>query len=148
MKYIIGMDVGTTATKGVLYDENGSQIFELGVPYPLIQNEVGQAEEDPEVIFDAVQQIIYKLSNKADGKILAISWSSQMHSLIGLDKNKNLLTKSITWADNRAEKMVSEAKQTGLALRIYQNTGMPIHPMAPVYKLLWLKNNDAQLYKS
>lgn len=147
MKYIIGMDVGTTATKGVLYDEYGSQIFELGIPYPLIQNEVGQAEEDPEIIFDAVQKIIYKLSNKAEGEILAISWSSQMHSLIGLDENKNLLTQSITWADNRAEKVVAKAKNNGLAQKIYQNTGMPIHPMAPVYKLLWLKENNFQLYK-
>lgn len=147
MNYIIGMDVGTTATKGVLYDENGSQIFEMCIPYPLIQDEIGQAEEDPEVIFDAVQQIIYKLSQKANGKILAISWSSQMHSLIGLDENKKLLTNSITWADNRAEETVAKAKATGLAQIIYLHTGIPIHPMAPVYKLLWLKENNHQLYK-
>ena len=100
MDYIIGMDIGTTASKGVLYQENGKKIAESTIPYPLIQEKVDQAEEDPQVIFDAVQKIIFDLSKKASGKVKAISWSSQMHSLIGLGKNNQLLTNSITWADN------------------------------------------------
>lgn len=146
MQYIIGIDVGTTATKGVLYDETGSQILEEKIAYPLIQDTIGQAEEDPEVIFDAVQQIIFQLSNRAKGQVSAISWSSQMHSLIGLDENMHLLTNSITWADNRAEGIVAEAKKSGFAQAIYQKTGMPLHPMAPIYKLLWVKENNPLLY--
>ena len=98
MKYIIGIDIGTTATKGVLYGEDGSEVAKLAISYPLIQEEAGQAEEDPQLIFDAVQKMIYQLSQKASGKILAISWSSQMHSLIGLGENNKLLTNSITSA--------------------------------------------------
>lgn len=97
MKYIIGMDVGTTATKGTLYDENGQSIAEMQQGYPLIQDKVDQAEEDPNLIFDAVQDVIFTLAKKLSGEIAAISWSSQMHSLIGLDENKQLLTNSITW---------------------------------------------------
>ena len=100
------MDVGTTATKGVLYDENGKAFFSASKGYPLIQTKIGQAEEDPKVIFDAVQEVIFALTQKADGEIAAISWSSQMHSLIGLDKDNNLLTNSITWADNCAKNVV------------------------------------------
>ena len=59
MKYIIGMDVGTTATKGVLYDEKGKAVFSASKGYPLIQTKIGQAEEDPKMIFDAVQEIIF-----------------------------------------------------------------------------------------
>ncbi len=147
MKYIIGLDVGTTATKGVLYDLNGQKIKSSSQSYPLIQKINDQAEEDPQLIFIAVQKIIFGLSQYAEGPIAAISWSSQMHSLIGLDKNKHLLTKSITWADNRAAKIVEEAKKSGLAQKIYQKTGMPMHPMAPVYKLLWLKQTYPQLFK-
>lgn len=64
MDYIIGMDIGTTASKGVLYQENGKKIAEATIPYPLIQEKVDQAEEDPQVIFDAVQKIIFDLSKK------------------------------------------------------------------------------------
>lgn len=146
MKYIIGMDVGTTATKGVLYDENGKVVFSASKGYPLIQTKIGQAEEDPKVIFDAVQEVIFALTQKTDGEIAAISWSSQMHSLIGLDKDNNLLTNSITWADNCAKNVVQDAKKSGLARKIYQKTGMPMHPMAPIYKMLWLKDNEPELF--
>lgn len=146
MKYIIGMDVGTTATKGVLYDENGKAFFSASKGYPLIQTKIGQAEEDPKVIFDAVQEVIFALTQKADGEIAAISWSSQMHSLIGLDKDNNLLTNSITWADNCAKNVVQDAKKSGVARKIYQKTGMPMHPMAPIYKMLWLKDNELELF--
>ena len=60
MKYIIGIDIGTTATKGVLYVEDGSEVAKLAISYPLIQEEAGQAEEDPQLIFDAVQKMIYQ----------------------------------------------------------------------------------------
>lgn len=43
MDYIIGMDIGTTASKGVLYRGNGKKIEELSIPYPLIQEQVDQA---------------------------------------------------------------------------------------------------------
>ena len=140
------MDVGTTATKGVLYDENGKAFFSASKGYPLIQTKIGQAEEDPKVIFDAVQEVIFALTQKTDGEIAAISWSSQMHSLIGLDKDNNLLTNSITWADNCAKNVVQDAKKSGLARKIYQKTGMPMHPMAPIYKMLWLKDNEPELF--
>ncbi len=146
MDYIIGMDIGTTASKGALYQENGKKIAESTIPYPLIQEKVDQAEEDPQVIFDAVQKIIFDLSKKASGKVKAISWSSQMHSLIGLGKNNQLLTNSITWADNRSREVVTDAKKSGLANSIYQRTGMPPHPMAPVDKLFWIKEKKPELF--
>ena len=146
MKYIIGMDIGTTATKGVLYDEKGKAAFSASKGYPLIQTKIGQAEEDPKMIFDAVQEIIFALAQKADGEIAAISWSSQMHSLIGLGKDNKLLTNSITWADNCAKNIVQDAKKSGLAQKIYRKTGMPMHPMAPIYKILWLKDNEPELF--
>ena len=146
MKYIIGMDIGTTATKGVLYDEKGKAAFSASKGYPLIQTKIGQAEEDPKMIFDAVREIIIALAQKADGEIAAISWSSQMHSLIGFGKDNKLLTNSITWADNCAKNVVQDAKKSGLAQKIYRKTGMPMHPMAPIYKILWLKDNEPELF--
>ncbi|MGN1272469.1 MAG: gluconokinase [Lactobacillus sp.] len=146
MKYIIGMDVGTTATKGIAYDENGKEVASFTKGYPLIQTEEDQAEEDPQVIFDAVQDVIFALAQKVKGEVVAISWSSQMHSLIGLDEDSELLTNSITWADNRAKNVVKDAKQSGFAKKVYEQTGMPMHPMAPIYKLLWLKQTRPELF--
>ncbi|WP_297817987.1 gluconokinase [uncultured Lactobacillus sp.] len=146
MKYIIGIDIGTTATKGILYDENSKTVKQASRSYPLIQDKLDQAIEDPEVIFSAIQQVIFELSQNIDN-IQAISWSSQMHSLIALDKNKNLLTKSITWADNRCQKVVEDAKTNILAGKIYEKTGMPPHSMAPIYKLIWMKKYKPEIFK-
>ena len=62
-----------------------------------------------------------------------------MHSLIGLDENKELLTNSLTWADNRAKNVVKKAKADGLAQKIYQQTGMPKATPDPKLKFLNLK---------
>lgn len=146
MSYIIGIDIGTTATKGLLYDFDGKEICSKDHGYPLIQDEIDQAEEDPALIFECVEDIIKDLSHRANGHIAAISWSSQMHSLIGLDRDKNPITNTITWADNRSKYEVAQAKEDGLGMRIYNLTGIPIHPMAPVYKLLWLKKEKPSLF--
>lgn len=146
MKYIIGIDIGTTATKGVLYDLEGRVISSVSQSYPLIQKKLGQAEENPKVIFDVVEKIIKVLAEKVQENIAAISWSSQMHSLIGLGRDNELLTNSITWADNRCAQVVEKAKKIGLAQKIYQRTGMPMHPMAPIYKLMWLKQSNSDLF--
>lgn len=143
MKEIIGIDVGTTASKGILYDESGNELARKSIAYPLIQDKVDQAEEDPKIIFDAVQRILFDLAGiaKEKGQLMAISWSAQMHSVIGLDENFEPLTKSITWADNRAQE---EIKDNNI---IYQQTGMPPHPMAPIYKLKWLKKKNPSLFQ-
>ncbi|QNQ81405.1 gluconokinase [Lactobacillus sp. PV034] len=143
MKEVIGIDIGTTASKGVLYDEAGNQLAQLSQAYPLIQDHVDQAEEDPKVIFAAVQHILFELAKiaKRKGTLAAISWSAQMHSLIGLNENFEPLSNSFTWADNRAQNYVANNNQ------IYLKTGLPNHPMGPIYKLRWLKQKNPQLYQ-
>ena len=143
MKEIIGIDVGTTASKGILYDELGNELAQKSIAYPLIQDKVDQAEEDPKIIFDAVQRILFDLAGiaKSKGQLMGVSWSAQMHSLIGLDKNFEPLTKSITWADNRAQEEINDDKLT------YNLTGMPPHPMAPIYKLKWLRKENPGLFQ-
>ncbi|MBY4582714.1 gluconokinase [Pediococcus pentosaceus] len=149
MDYIIGIDVGTTSTKALLYDLNGKIYGKSNKGYKLYQNLPDMAEEDPEDIFNATLQAIQEVIAKAnleDGRVVAISWSAQQHSLIALDDNFNPLTRTFTWADNRPEKYVAEYKQNGKGMEMYRRTGLPIHPMGPVYKLLWLKNERADIF--
>lgn len=149
MDYIIGIDVGTTSTKALLYDLDGNIYAKAEKGYTLYQTAPDMAEEDPEEIFNATVQAIQEVITKAkvDGKnVIAISWSAQQHSLIALDKDMKPLTRTITWADNRAEKYSAMYKENGRGLEMYKRTGLPIHPMGPVYKLLWLKNDHKDIY--
>lgn len=149
MKYMIGVDIGTTSTKSVLYDENGQLIMKHHIGYPLHTPNVDVSEENPDELFDAVLMTVKYVVreagiNKADIKL--ISFSAQMHSLIALDAQHSRLTESITWADNRASKYAEMINQQHNGFDIYQRTGTPIHPMSPLAKIFWMKHEQLEIY--
>lgn len=147
MDYLIGVDLGTTSTKAVLFDTAGNVIASSNKGYTLYRDEPDMAEEDLNEIFEAFMDAMTEVARAAkDGTILAVSFSSAMHSLIALDENWMPLTRVITWADARAVKYTEELKESGVGNEIYAKTGTPIHPMAPLSKLRWLKNEKPDIY--
>ncbi|MDN3018829.1 gluconokinase [Paenibacillus sp. BSR1-1] len=148
-KYVIGVDIGTTSTKSVLFSKTGKVIATHGIEYPLFSPTPATAEQDPEEIFQAVIDTIktvIKKSGTAPKDILCISFSSAMHSVIAVDESGKPLTNCITWADNRsaewAEKLLNEMN----GHEIYLRTGTPIHPMSPLSKLIWLRNEQGDIF--
>lgn len=150
MDYLIGVDLGTTATKAVLFKKEGEIVASSSQGYELHRDSTGMAEEALEDIFEAVLITIREVSIKLDetDRLLAVSFSTQMHSLIAFDEKWQALTRVITWADTRAVTYTEQLKASGKGLEIYQRTGTPIHPMAPLSKLLWLKNEHLAVYRS
>ena len=139
MKTMIGVDIGTTSTKAVLFDEQGKVLADSNVGYPLYQDASGMAEQDLDEIFDAVCQAIQKVVQEQPETVQGVSFSAAMHSLILLDEKKEPLTRSITWADNRATQYSEQLKQSPQGQQVYERTGTPIHPMSPFVKLMWLQ---------
>lgn len=152
MEYMIGVDLGTTSTKAVLFDDKNQVVTSANKGYPLYRDVPDMAEEDLNEIFDALIEALTDVVRAADlkegDKIAAVSFSSAMHSLIAFDKNWKPLTRVITWADTRAVKYTEELKSNGLGAQIYKKTGTPIHPMAPLSKLLWLKEEHHDVYEN
>lgn len=147
-KIAIGVDIGTTQTKAVAFRANGTVQASAYVRYPLIQETEGMAEQDVEQIFQAVIMCIQQVvSDVQPLEISLISFSTAMHGLIVMDKNNQPLTRVITWADNRAEKYAEELKDTSLGKMMYQNTGLPMHPMTPFHKIRWLKQEFPEIYE-
>lgn len=150
LRYVIGIDIGTTSTKALLFTENGDRVCTHAIEYPLYTPTTAAAEQDPQEIFSAVittvRQVIAK-SGIDSAKLLCLSFSSAMHSLIAVDAGGNLLSKSITWADNRSAKWAEKIKQEQHGHEIYLRTGTPIHPMSPFVKLVWLRNEHPELFE-
>ncbi|EOL45048.1 gluconokinase [Enterococcus caccae] len=147
-KIAIGVDIGTTQTKAVAFREDGTVQDSAYVRYPLIQEAEGMAEQDIEQIFQAVVTCIKQVVAKVQPlEISVVSFSTAMHGLIVMDKNHQPLTRVITWADNRAEKYAEELRDTALGKKIYQNTGLPMHPMTPFHKIRWLKEECPTIYE-
>ncbi|MGG0835545.1 FGGY family carbohydrate kinase, partial [Priestia aryabhattai] len=112
-KYAIGVDIGTTSTKSVLFSVDGTVIANHGIEYPLYSPTPAMAEQDPEEIFQAVVRTIQTVVKTSDVKpedILCVSFSSAMHSVIAVDQQGKPLTKCITWADNRSAEWTEKIK--------------------------------------
>jgi len=150
MKYMIGVDIGTTSTKAVLYDEKGQLIMKHNIGYPLHTPNVEVSEENPDELFDAVLmtvKYVMREANVSKEDLKFISFSAQMHSLIAMDASHKRLTENLTWADNRASKYAEEIKQQHDGDAIYQRTGTPIHPMSPLAKIFWMKHEQQEIFK-
>src|SRR6478752_7812534 len=149
MTTIIGVDIGTTSTKSVAYrvdPQAGPQPRAVhSVGYPLDEPFPGYAEQDPKAILAAVVETVRAVAREADD-VVALSFSTAMHSLIGLDPDGEALTPSITWADSRASAQAERIRASAIGLTLHQRTGTPIHPMSPLTKLVWLREQEPKLF--
>ncbi|KGM45030.1 gluconokinase [Neobacillus niacini] len=144
--YMLGVDIGTTSTKAVLFTENGSVIQTENIGYPLFTPNIATAEQDPEEIFQAVLTAISSITKKHSNKKPSfISFSSAMHSVIAMDENGKPLTPCITWADNRSETWAHKIKNELDGHNVYKRTGTPIHPMSPLSKITWIVNERPEI---
>ncbi len=146
-KYMIGLDIGTTAVKAVLFDTKGAYIDKETGNYPLHTPDAETAEQDPDEILERSLQAVRQLTarNGCGMDIEFVAFSSAMHSLILLDADGERLTECITWADSRSGEYAERLNTEG-GLDIYHRTGTPIHPMSPLVKLLYFKNEAPELY--
>lgn len=146
-KFYIGLDIGTTSTKGILFDESGNVIKKHFKEYPIISLEDDYKEQNPEEIFNAVILVLKELLDGNKERIEFISFSSMMHSIIAVDTKGDCLTNCIIWADNRSNEYVKKYKENGIGIKYYKKTGTPIHPMSPLYKLMWLRDNQGDIFE-
>ncbi|MEK5024938.1 gluconokinase [Paenibacillus sp. FSL M7-1046] len=148
--YMIGVDIGTTSTKAVLFEENGRIAAQSNQGYPLHQPSPSVAEQDPEQIMNAVTQTIAAVMRDSAvpaEAVLFVSFSSAMHSVIAVDNTGKALTACITWADNRSAACAARLKNELGGHELYLRTGTPIHPMSPITKLMWLGEEQPELFR-
>lgn len=148
--YFIGVDIGTTSTKAIVFTAAGevkgigNQGYSLLVPQP------GWAEQDPKSIFTAVVAAIRDAMDQSGAiksEIAAVSFSGAMHSLIAIDAAGEPLHHALIWADNRSVDQTARLKQDGSGHSLYLRTGTPIHPMSPLPKLMWLQEERPELVR-
>ncbi|MCM3039497.1 gluconokinase [Paenibacillus motobuensis] len=144
--YMLGVDIGTTSTKAVLFTDQGEVIQTENIGYPLHTPDMSTAEQDPEEIFQAVLQATSNITlHHPDKQPAFISFSSAMHSVIAMDDNDLPLTPCITWADSRSEAWAQKIKKEMNGHEVYRRTGTPIHPMSPLSKITWIVNDRPEI---
>lgn len=151
MECIITIELGTNAVRVYAFDLNGNIIGSLKGYCPTFHSEPDYSEQDPDQIFITMLYVLKNLLNEnlhpKKYKVRCICFSSSMHSVLAVDKRGNPMGKAITWADNRANKEAAELKNSALGKKIYSATGTPLHPMSPLTKIAWIKNNEKEKFK-
>jgi gluconokinase len=148
--YMIGVDIGTTSTKAVLFKQDGNIVAQGSADYPLHTPTPAIAEQDAEDIFQAVISSVQQATSKAGVEpddILFVSFSSAMHSVLPVDAQGKPLMRAMTWADNRSAEWTEALKSEMNGHEIYLRTGTPIHPMSPLTKIMWLTREQPDLFR-
>lgn len=144
---LIGVDVGTSATKVVAFDTSGKVLSEYSVEYPLYQPNNGWAEQDPQDWAAAAINGLTEVIKCLNGKTVAgIGVSGQMHGLVMLDENMKPIRRSIIWCDQRTVKECDEITQKVGKERLFEITCSPALTGFTASKLMWVKNNEPDNY--
>jgi gluconokinase len=69
-----------------------------------------------------------------------------MHSVIPVDEKGSPLMNMITWADNRSAEMATRIKHSAVGEMIYEQSGTPLHAMSPLCKIIWLRENESEVF--
>jgi gluconokinase len=140
---VIGLDVGTTGVKAVAFELGSSGRRVALREYPLLAPEPDQAVQDPSTILLATGEALAEcVASAGSAEVLAISVSAGMHGLMALDAERRPLTPLITWADGRARDEARSLRRAGEASSLHAATGVPVHPMTPLTKLMWFARHD------
>lgn len=145
MQYILGVDVGTTSLKAVLFDENANAVMSVTKDYTLSVS--GDRVEFPalrywQLFSEALEEIRSKYP------IAALSIDTQCETMIVADEDGTPLADAIVWLDNRAAAEADALREAFGEKQVYEITGQPeVTATWPACKLLWLKNHEPQLFE-
>ncbi|MEN2769013.1 xylulokinase [Ornithinibacillus xuwenensis] len=149
MKYVIGIDLGTSAVKILLVNQNGEVSGEVSKSYPVMQEKTGYSEQNPE---NWVEQTVaglielLKNTNCRPEDIDGISFSGQMHGLVLLDEHHQVLRNAILWNDTRTSEQCQEIYEAVGKQRLLDITKNPALEGFTLPKLLWVKQHEPQLF--
>ncbi|MBQ9747492.1 MAG: xylulokinase [Clostridia bacterium] len=150
MRYVIGIDLGTSGTKTVLFDEHGAVIASALVEYPMAQPQNGWAEQDPSDWWNAARDTIHTVvteSGVAAGDIVGVGISGQMHGLVMLDAENRVLRPSIIWCDQRTAEECRDIERRVGRERLIQITANPALTGFTASKIMWVKKHEPEIYK-
>ncbi|MFC9502875.1 gluconokinase [Streptomyces sp. NPDC057002] len=143
---VLGIDLGTTATKVVAVDADYHPVSTVERPAPLRTGRDGEAVHDPVTVVTGVVEAVRESTEHCAHLGLVVrglSFSAALHTLLALDSCGEPLTPGLSWADTRAADIARRLR----AEELHRATGTPVHPMAPLAKLAWFAAHEPDLFR-
>ncbi len=148
-QYFLGIDISTTSSKALLIDERGDVIAVASSPHTLQTPRPLWSEQNPSEWWKAVSESIKSVLRKAGisgESIGAVGLTGQMHGLVLLDEAGNVLRPAILWNDQRTQRQCDEIHQRIGKERFIQITGNVALTGFTAPKILWVKENEPDVY--
>ena len=147
MDYFIGLDIGTSSVKGMLLSENAI-VKTAEREYPVYYPKDGWSEQNPQDWYDGSISVIKELVSDIDkNSVASVSFSGQMHGLVVLDENDNVIRPAILWNDSRSSRETEYLNNVIGKETLQQNTGNIAFSGFTAPKVLWLKNNEPENFQ-
>lgn len=151
MSYVLGIDVGTGGTRAVVVDQNGAVAgAATGEHQPFTSPFNGWAEQHPEDWWKATGEAIPAALKDAEvgaEQIACVGFSGQMHGAVLLDADDQVIRPALIWCDQRTAAECAELNATIGLKRLIEYTCNPALTNFTLTKLLWVRNNEPELWK-
>ena len=149
MKYLIGIDVGTSSMKTLLIDESGMVVGSVTEFYPFETPKPLWSEQDPAHWWKATCVSIKRVleENEVNAEAVAgLGLTGQMHGLVLLDKDNQVLRPCILWNDQRTARQCADITARVGADRVLELTGNPVLPGFTAPKIAWVQEHEPELF--
>jgi xylulokinase len=149
---ILGLDIGTTSTKGVLFDLSGAELAVVERAYRLHTPRSGWVEQDPEELWQALLHVLRTIVNHTDvgapprGRSLALALAAQSGSLLPARPDGTPVSRVITWMDGRTEALVGKWMAEGVQEQVRPVSGWHLHPGLCLPTIAWLRQHRPDLF--
>jgi len=148
MTYLLAHDLGTSADKAVLYSEDGKLVYSCSKAYGLYVENANQCEQDGDDWWNAVIEVTRDVTSKYDPKDIAVvSFSGQMMGALCVDDHGQPLRRSLIWADMRSTEQEKFLRSQIDMWDFYQITGHRISSSYSGLKIMWVRDNQPDIYK-
>jgi len=144
---LMGLDIGTTGTKAIVFSHEGEIIAGAYREYPLLHPRPGWIELHPEEVWQKVRDAVAQAASQCAGDpVQGLAISVLGEAAVPIDKHGRVLGNSIVGFDNRAAALFDRWMQTVDAAEVMRITGQPPSQMFTIVKLMWIKQNQPDLF--
>ena len=148
MNNYIGIDLGTSSVKMLLVSKNGEILKSVTKEYPICYPKSGWSEQNPYDWYDATMIGLKELIADVDkSTVRGISFGGQMHGLVILDKDDNVIRPAILWNDGRTQKETDYLNEVVGKDKLSANTANIAFAGFTAPKILWVKENEPQNFE-
>ena len=147
MKYL-GIDLGTSSLKASIADEKGNILLSSSRSYPLLLPKENYTEQNPEDWYKALIEVLKDISSKCDlSDLKVMSFCGQMHGLVLLDKDDNVIRPAILWNDSRTTEEVDYLNNVIGKEKLIEETSNIAICGFTLPKILWVKKHEPENFK-